>query len=211
MEKNVYSKSLKILPVKVYLEDLDEIISILNEDGPRKIEIKTREYKLTPDEFKQKYKDANLNYLEINSHSPYINVSFDYSNGVRIYSGDDSASSVGIIEKIKNVVKPKRKIFNLFLGKSNLNLSIFFILCWFFFLLFFKPLATKDVYLGGLIVYIVFSALFMAPLFNRNNIIVSNKKDRPNFFIRKSDDLVIAIISAFLGGAIGAIAMYFIK
>lgn len=211
MEKNVYSKSLKILPVKIYLEDLDEIISILNEDGSRKIEIKTREYKLTPDEFKQKYKDENLNYLEINSNNPYINVDFGYSNGVRIYSGDDSASSVGIIEKIKNIVKPKRKIFNLFLGRNNYNFSIIFILCWFLILLFFNHLATKEFYLVGFIVYIVFSALFMLPLFNRNNIIVSNKKDRPSFFIRKSDDLVIAIISAFLGGVIGAIAMYFIK
>ena len=211
MEKNVYSKSLKILPVKVYLEDLDEIISILNEDGSGKIEIKTREYKLTPDEFKQKYKDENLNYLEIKSSNPYINVDFDYSNGVRIYSGDDSASSVGIIEKIKNIVKPKRKIFNLFLGRNNYNLNIIFILCWLIILLFFNHLANKESYLVGVVVYIVFSALFMLPLFNRNNIIVSNKKDRPSFFIRKSDDLVIAIISAFLGGVMGAIAMYFIK
>lgn len=208
MEKIINSKSLQILPVKIYLDDLEKVINILNEDESKEIEIRTKEYKLTLDELKNKYLNESLNYLEIHRSNPYLTVEFNYgfsNNGVRIYSNDNSSSSIGIIEKIKNIIKPKRKFFNLLLGKYNINLSVLYVIFWIISGIFFKELITKDNYIISFLLYFTLSAMLMIPFFNKNSIILNYKRNRLNFFIRKKDDLFLIIISTIIGYLIGYI------
>jgi len=98
MEKITKSTRKNFPPVKLYLDDLVQIIEILESNEFKNVEISTDTHKFSKEELPLITNPVS----EIKSHVPfYISIKFNdsFGEGIRIYSGSDSTLAEGIIQK----------------------------------------------------------------------------------------------------------------
>lgn len=204
MEKITKSKSADLKPLVLYFEDVVKICEILSELSAE-ISIKTENYILENIEELKELGEKVIYHLEISVHNPYVSVDLRPSSA-RIYISEDNATQRGILDKIKQHLESKQRKLAWLANNSMLAGATLGASTWFFMF----GILGKD---QNFIIYGVLVALlgaFWSFYGHRNQfryftiIFTSSKNDVSNFFTRKKDDIMVALIS----GAIGALITY---
>lgn len=186
-----YSEDLK--PVKVYLDDLEKIVAILNETNQR-VEIIIGNYMLDNVEELKQIKEEVLYNMTIRVCNPYISVNLR-PNNARIYISEDTTISRGILGKIKDVlIRRKRHIayVNLFYITSGISFITGIFLSYSYNSKYFF------IWLIGLALTL-FLILLNCIICGKYSIIIPKYKiDAPSFFKRNSDKIIIGIITAII-------------
>jgi len=204
-------------PLKLYLEDLEEIAYILGETS--KAEFKTRDYKFTNlEELAAKYRGQRLKDLEIKIREPYVHIAlgkhFNYC-----YVHENSLTGAGIFYRIDQVL----------IGRSRSLISGFFLsfdtLPYFGFCLALMIGAAALILkrkenlnwplfmsiISGASGLMVCSIWGMHVLSSLNSVIlVKRKHEEQSFVTRNRDQLIIALFSAIVGAAVGALLTFWL-
>jgi len=118
--------------VIIYYEELKKVAEILETINNGQFFIRTEDYEFNDiDEFKKRYINQNLNYLEIGIKNPYIKITFTKFR-VRLYCVSDNEIDSGIFYKLDKILSPttrKPKIiysfsFSLFIGFVLIPLNL---------------------------------------------------------------------------------------
>ncbi|NOT05567.1 MAG: hypothetical protein HOP27_13305 [Anaerolineales bacterium] len=114
MEKKSLSRSEDLKPVKLYLDDLEKIVSILRTESAE-VSIETREYKYESlEELARNRKDT---IYELKLKSRYVTLTFtEYSAELYILNDEDKLR--GIFEKIKEIVVKRERNYRKIVSTS---------------------------------------------------------------------------------------------
>lgn len=200
-------------PVKLYLNDLENIYNILKE-YTNNVDIYTDNYRV---EDIQKLKNLEVkkeHYLFIRCRDPNIELVFR-PNQADIYFSEDTITNRGILSKIEEVLDKSKVHFGRFLISNWMYLI--------FLLIFFGLMPINNLGLSYfnwiIIAYLVIVIFLVALLYNfatksYSTIVYINKKDESSFWKRNKDKIWVAIISgtisAIIGAAIGSWITYLI-
>ena len=182
-------------PSKLYLNDLQEILSIF-EGSCKEVTIKTGEYEnVKPSELPELIEKLKLKSFEdiyIISREPYVTLDLR-SFGISAYVSESSSIQLGLIAQVKEIINKNRKKFfrvipNLITGAPMLAGM------------------AAIIYEEWLLVLLGFSVSFLmiwpaAKYQMSRTLEVSTipKQKESSFFKRRKDELIIAVTSAFLG------------
>jgi hypothetical protein len=201
MEKITKSISKNFPPVKLYLDDLIQIIEILESNDFNNIEILTASHKFSKEELPL----ITYPISEIKSHGPfYISIRFNdnFGEGIRIYSGSDSTLAEGIIQKLGKIFLPRKRTSILLFSNIWVALTIQFLLFISASFLYFGKKIDQQFYfsicIGGLLLSLFFGALDSGKLVKKNIFNYYKKVDQPSFWIRKKDEILVGIIVAII-------------
>lgn len=211
-----YEKNLPRL--RVYLEDLIEICNILkNVDGIEHVRINTCGHEINglEDDLEKVVKDfpKTTRYLTITAGkyegSRLFEVSFyRFMNAIECH--EDSAANRGAVSQIEDVLL-RRTLFTV-TGKEAWAASLLFGLV--FVSIPFSSKNENTAFWGFLLFLLTFSSsiilLGFQNLNHNSEIVFAKKKDRPNFFTRKKDELIMLLIGTAIGVVL-TIVTYFIK
>ena len=208
-EKNksitIYGKA-----VKLFKEDLDKIILILDQAGIQNIKIETQSYVYPSNELDNIGKEEIIEKI-FATHPKFFSLSFNSLEfyKYRISIDDNSLESEGLMTKIVNILNKRKRNLLTFLSNTN-YISIHFIIL--FIVLIFNN--NSDIYK---IIFYLYVALILIHLLIsvfvilfRNKykpVLLINKSELPNFWKKNKDSLIINLIvsafSIFLGLLIG--------
>lgn len=202
MRKVVGSYGEEIKPVRLYLDDLKEIVSIL-EGSCEEVDIQTDDVLLDSlDEIGDLKKEV-LNNLTISGRNPYVSLSMQPYH-IWLYIHKDTPQSRGLFQKVKLVlVRCQRPLAHIL---HNTALSV--LSSWIWILTVMAAIALKSRLLGlcaGLffilsIVWIFYSIRY----YDRRSIIVfpKNRIDSPSFVKRNFDKIIVGLVCAIIGALI---------
>jgi hypothetical protein len=180
--------SKEYLPVVLYLDDIEKILSVLLEFGNNNLEIKTKDYGFNDiKEFEKQYLNQNIKYLDIKLSNPYITLSFDKTSSKVYFSSDDSTLS-GAFFKIDKIISNAQR-------KPSFLYSYTYIIGIFIFLEILSNFNILDkIYEIPLILLFFIWYLWMAytRLFNSSSIVV-NKRSNVQKFFSKNRDFIIGL------------------
>jgi hypothetical protein len=202
MERITRTLSRSFKPVRLYLDDIEEIVTIIKEiDAQPKIQVE--DFRLDNLEEMTSLKKDMLHEMNISSTRPYISLEMRPS-WIRLYISEDKAESRGIFEKIRTILVSRKRPFTWIIHNSFLY-SVWCILAlygvvW--------GVRLKSIILTAsfaiiFILAIVFTIYGINDQFKRYTIIIPKyKQDSPNFIKRNRDKIIIAIISAIIGAVL---------
>ncbi len=196
------------LPViKMYLDDVQAIYDILKNNCNTVI-IETDKYQITDI---TKLKDIGvdeIHEMSFNCQNPDINIELRPYMG-RIYISEDSTLTRGILSQIEEILsKCKRKIV------SKLESSLFYLL---FSLLVSATIVLLVIFVElwlaifwGVTVVLIYILLvvksYRLSLRQHSTIILSERRERTNFFNRNRDQIIVGLIIAIVSVALTILA-----
>jgi hypothetical protein len=196
-------------PVKLYLDDTEQIIEIFRQDS-LEVSISTKDYVLNDFKELSDLKKDFITDVFIRVKEPYISLSLEHHQ-IWLYAEKDNAISRGLFEKVKQLLSKRKRPLAQFLQSSLLTglfagTSI--------------PLLTMGLAKTNSMLIFVSAIIFILALasgwysyhdhFERYSIIIPKYKiEAPSFWKRNSDALVLAIFSAIAGGIITLILAKF--
>jgi hypothetical protein len=200
MKKLVGSYSISLPPLKLFVDDIDEIIHIISEISEN-IQIRSENYELDNASDLLNLDVDTINHLEVESNNPYISAEFSRS-GARLYISTDDASSRGILEKIRQICFKRRRRFASFVVKIWPSYVFVFIG-----VILMGISEINRVYFPlGLLAFLVYIFLaianYIVDLRRYSIIVISKSTEHPNFLMRNSDEIIIGVGSAIIGGLI---------
>lgn len=185
--------------VKIYFDDINEVLEILKELKPSGIELQTGEKSFSIDEIKL-IADKRINNFKIIAHYVEewydIKISFDNFNN-KIYCHRQTNEIFGVCKKVEDYFKKKSRFFN-FAVKNYRSASLLGILIVIDLIIFFIIFQNQNQPL----IFIVFSFfisilsffVFYLTKFYRNIIILKNKKNCDNWFRRNKDQILVQLM-----------------
>lgn len=197
------------LPIaKLYLDDLKKIDEILKENSLI--------YKVTLDEYELEsigeilsIKDKQeFTKLSIRAIEPHFYLSLGTSLTARTWmSHEDDCTVLGVIEKIKPIIKERRNNWRFFSNILNFFLVIVvIILVWIYF-------ETKNSSILMFANVILWSFIFKSLFVKEKDVVVFksiNFEERTSYFTRNKDQIITNILSASIGLVTG-IVLTFLK
>ena len=209
MKKLVTSYSISLPQLKLYLDDVEEIVGYLAEvsEGVR---LSSREYQFEDVSDLMNLEAKKILELNINSYSPYIAVDLS-PTGARVYISEDSAESRGVLDKIAKLCLDRRRIVAAFMSRKVWLAPL---LAYPFLLasLVLLSNSSKDLLrialgLGGVAIMLIWIAVSYTVDLRRYSIVVlSRSSEQKSFISRNSDAIVLALISALVGSGLTVVA-----
>ena len=208
------SISKKYLPLRLYLDDLEEIEGFLSQD--HRISFESGDYQYdSVAELAQNRKEEILYDLEISQHDPYILVELKRT-WARVYVASSEPTSVGIFYNIDQLLRRRRRspsffytryfiwLFNGFVILGNL-------LLWANLL---GHLGLRHLSLAVVVLVIAAAIVLLAAVawiasvrvWRYSTIVLRHRREARGFFARNRDSLIVAIIAAIIGASLGIIA-----
>lgn len=197
------SISVDFPPVRLYLDDVEELFNILKKHA-KSVNIETEKYELDDVAHLKEIKSDKIHKLTLSTSSPYISIDFE-SGSARVYISEDTTLNRGILSEIEDVIKKcRRRIAHIF-HKSHLE--------------FYLPVvAVVSVvqayeYMKGWL-FGAFAALIIIPTvlglvfgwkidFSQySTIVLSERHKQDTFFKRNRDGIIVGIIVAIITAAI---------
>lgn len=180
----------------LYIDDLEQIVEVLQE-LVTDIEISTDEYTLTDIGELSKSNKEYFTFLKLATRDPYISTDLK-PDGIWLYIAKDDTVSRGAFEKIKQILVKRKRPFAWLLHNSVIpGLFIGLALGWGL---------VQGSFVGRLL---AISALILGvswfwyghrDRFEKYSLIIRKHRiEAPNFFKRKADEIVLAIIAAIIG------------
>lgn len=204
----------RLPPVKLYLEDVEEVCAIVQENAAR-LELETGDVALNGPLDLQRLPKNELTELEVRgireSGGTSLSVDFERSH-ITLFSSKDDSVSLGTAAKVKRVLRPRqRNLVRVLLSPifGGIPVGLF--------------LSATVISIVGLVegsallsiaslVLFAQGGLFVAPIFlysrKANLIIVKFRRDAPSFWQRRKDDLVVGLLAALVGAIIGSLLTY---
>jgi len=182
-------------PVKLFYDDIEEIYEILKAAN-NEVKIEADNYEIESLDEILTIKKPFFTNLQISIRNPYVSINFK-NNEIWLYASEDTAIQRGLYEKLKLLINKKKRLFAPLLQNSifsGLYLGTSF---WWF--------LTKEFTMGLIIIItgLLWMYLGYKSQFQHFSIIVPEySNNKPNFFIRNKDNIILAVISALLGGII---------
>jgi len=103
MKKLDKSLSKEYPPLKIYLDDLEQIEEVLS-DASESISIETQDYSFASiEDFAGNYSQKRINTLRITSTNPYVTVEFNPLS-CRLYVSSSSTNASGIFYKLDQII-----------------------------------------------------------------------------------------------------------
>jgi hypothetical protein len=200
MKKLVGSYAVKLPPLRLFIDDIEEIARVLSE-ASENIQIRSDNYELDNASDLFNLDVDTINNLELSSNNPYISAKF-LRGGARLYISTDDAYSRGILEKIKQICLKRRRRFASFVVKFWPSYVFVFIGI----TLMGMSKINRVYFPLGLLAFLfyVFLAIanYIVDLRRYSVIVISKSTERPNFLKRNSDEIIIGVGSAIIGGLI---------
>jgi len=182
-------------PARLYLNDLEEILTLFN-DNCEDVTFKTGEYdNIKPSELHDLVAKLHTHKFEdiyIQCRSPYMHLDLR-SYGIEAYVSESSPQQLGLVAQVKDLINSRKKKYIESVSNFLTNIPLF----------------------GGLILAmlgeweltaIAFGLSFVLiwpatsyKMAHSIEVLTTPKKTNVPFFKRKKDELLIAISSAFLG------------
>ena len=207
--KRTNSLDLKFKPVKLFLEDLQEIESILKEiPNFEAIEISIEDQKFESVEEVCKYHQevAEIDIVAKSTNYKSLSVSIrSYTNSIKDYNPD--LETRGVAQKVFELLEKKEKGLILKIRSIRRTLGV---IAWIVVLI--LPWVINDISkTSGLILLSVCLILLFSGLLTifskKSEIIFSNRKDRQSFWERRGEQmvttLIIGLITTVLGFLLG--------
>lgn len=193
------SKSFEDFPsTTLYLDDLKEILSVLSANC-EEVKLRTGDYDdVKPeelDELASSLKSERFQDIYIQAHHPNISIDLR-SFGIRAYISEDDVIQRGVISKIREVVARKERRY---FGKV---LNVIGIL---------PPAACAISFVMGEYAFsaamLLLSFLMIFPtvkyqMAHKVIVMPENQETRTPFLKRKKDELLVALVAAFVGAII---------
>ncbi len=210
--------NIKIAFVKIYRDDIDEIVSILRkEEFIRLIEVEANNFVCEPSKIGDLECDK-IRELKIRAYIPddYCNIEVDFNKyGVRIHCDKKTTLFFGVAKEIEDYLRNKIKFFG-FLTKGSIPFLLLGIstpvVLTMTLVMFLKKYQSWPFILAYLIVSLLFLFLMYLGLYYKNEIYLRGKKEYQNFFIRNKDqllvNLVVGIILAVMGFLLGRLTAW---
>jgi hypothetical protein len=220
MKKLAQSLSDFDLPsVTLYLDDIATIIALFAELSAN-IGIETQDTAFESLEELAQYgqNHKSLHNLTIKSVEPYMTLEFRRSSA-HFYASDSTLEMQGMFAALKNLLKHNRKatwFMNSIYGGLLLGALVSF--CLYFGI---SILAVGRVLGQPLIMVLSISPLLFAGILawrvfytqmrEYSTIVLKNRSDLTNFWVRKQDDIVLVVITALVTAIATAIVTYLLK
>jgi hypothetical protein len=213
MKKIVKNFSEDFERVELFREDLEKIESKLQELSPTEFHIELFDHQY--DSFEEVNEvNKSIDTLSIKTYSPTVTLDFTtYVTSLCVIGEYYENNSVrGVIASIVEILnKRKRKVLNILYplsltikASTYIMLTIFLISCSLFFSIdfsrfFLKSLITVLAVILGSYVLLLFLGKRWIPF---SVLHLCYKENKPNFFKRKKDEIILLILGAFIGGII---------
>jgi len=197
---------------KLYLEDIERILEILDEAKIREIDISAEGYSYNNIEELEE-KKTKINNLFIKTHQPYINIEFT-KDGSRFYIGSDDLKSRGIFSSINEIISRRERKFLWILTIHNIFANILIVTSWLLSRIYDKE--YPNYIIKNIIFVLIGLFLFWTPIsilvhWKFYSLINLMKKDKiSNFFIRNKDNIIISTIFTIFGISLGIIIQRFL-
>lgn len=209
MEKLKKNISKEYLPVKIYIDDLEKVVAVLD-DNSIKYSIETDFYKYDSlAELVNSSTDRNTKNLKIQTANPYMTIEF-HKMWAKVYVSVDDMLTTGLFHKIDEIINQSRRLIPFFY-------SYYFV--WLVNIL--LPIESALINRDGKLfpeyfdttLYILW-ILWLARatyirLVKHSSIQLIKKEHVSSFFQRKRDDLILALLSALVGAILGVIGTIF--
>jgi len=184
----------------LYLDDLSEILGTLAK-ACKSIEVRAGDYKICdPAELHvlaSQFPKGRFGHIYLQGNDPYVSIDLRTS-GVSAYISKDTLEQRGLVSKIRDIVQrgKKRNLHPgwLFSGLSNIAVIV---ATWQF--------ISKEYLMGSLLIILSLASIPISVGYGMKNTVIVHSQSRGSvrtFFERKKDDIALAFIAAFLGGAI---------
>lgn len=187
-------------PIKLYLDDLEEIEEALKKASDS-ISFETEEYEFDSiEELKTHYKTAQLYELEVSTRSPYVSLDLDRKSAF-VYAASSEANSAGAFYRLEQIISRRllkpRWIYSLPLVLVLTSIGTFV-------QYHFSNRINYYVSLSIAILLMIWGIFACYVALRRHSVIVLiHRNSEEPFFQRNKDNLTLAIISALLGAILG--------
>jgi hypothetical protein len=198
------------LPVKIYIDDIEKIISLFDENKI-KYTLQTDQYKYESlSELLDSKKEKSIGSLKIQTFEPYISIEFEKKWAI-IYVSSDETFITGLFHKIDRIINQSKRII-------SFSYSYYFV--WVLnFLLLTIALINRGgklypQYIGisfSIISLFWISRIFYIRYVRYSSIQLIRKEHVSNFFQRKRDDLILSLLSALIGAILGIVGTILIS
>jgi len=211
MEKISHPIRERLSFVRLYLDDIENLLTILKEEGFSNIKVKNIEHQYSDDEFNKIKPKKPLD--EIVSNVPFY-ISISLGRDVDVYASVDTALAQGVVKKITNLLKKKkRKAFSI-ITNPWLRWSLFIPS-----LLISNILSFENIISFKMMSVTIFVSLILFNILNildspyyskRNIIILEHSVKQQSFFMRNKDQLIVNAICIIIGSLVGSLITYII-
>lgn len=187
--------------VTLYIDDIEEIVALFA-SACEHVEIETGEFKTSdPSELTDmasKFRSGRFPRVKISGHVPYVSLEL-LPQRARAYISEDSVEQRGVISKARDVLNRRKKL------KPGLVSGFFvFVLS----TVGFNLIEDRQFTIGFILLgfaFLCWPVIVNLSMKNTVTVNTSRLSDRSHFFSRKRDDLILAMISAIVGGAIAIV------
>lgn len=197
MKKKTQNFSQSFKMPHLFREDLENIEIVIKSLSPREYKLETKDFEYNSVEEIPKDTNAENNF-DIQVHCPsYISINFDKSNA-DIYTSDDDLEIVGAVKKITDIILKKERKFLWFLAKLAWGI-IPLIVGWSFGKIATdqKEISRNEAFLTLAIIILsilLFIWGFYTIYYKFSLVEFKYQKDKPNFFIKNKDQIIVGII-----------------
>lgn len=191
-------------PLVMWLEDLTEIIAFLQESA-KNIEISTEDYRFsTLDELKQHVGSrTQFNLALMTDANPHVTIDFN-QHKPRLYVAGDAAQATHLYHELNSLLSRCQRSFPWMYSLRFAIILAFVVLTAEYFVYWraFASIAPQIftallAVVGPLVVWVSFVKLRRVCVIR-----MQRRADRPPFFERNRDQLVVLLIGALLGGGV---------
>ena len=190
--------SYKLGPIHLYLDEIEKIIEHLR-SGAETVDVDAGEFHLEPTDKLADIKGAEIHDLTIESSNPHIAVQL-WPRSAELIAYRDDPNTRGLFEVIKDELITHQRLFSGFhrypmAGGVTLGLSPSVLL--------FLPIPTAQRLIATALMFAL-GVLMSLPVLrilhkSYSTVVLRYRAERPSFWQRKGDEILIALISAIIG------------
>jgi hypothetical protein len=202
-------------PIKLYLDELNEIIDLLKEHYGDKIEIRTKDYKFNDVDVLQQLDAAKIHHLEISAGEKWYSGEIEMElkrNDVKIICKQDTPTNRGIVAKLKDLLLKRKRLVNTYRRFWPLGILIpagVVTLVTTRYSVNLPRLVSAGLGALGMLLFNLW--IILADYRYHTVIIPKLKRDAPSFWTRNKDQIWLVVIGAIVGTIITSIVALLIK
>lgn len=209
----------KYRPLKLYKDDLVDIINIAkeeyekaNSDAHRHIDIRVDEFEIegTEDLDKIEKEVVNLFYIYLN-FSPVLRLSLENCSASLLVTDDKDTWLMGVASKIDSILQNRQRSFSFFFSNARPGLIIFvglfFLFCACILSLFTS--AYLLIPIGILFISLIWWVEGIKP--NYSTIIMSNSNEVRSLFRRNKDKILLSLLVSIITGFVSVLGTLLVQ
>ncbi|MEK6602137.1 MAG: hypothetical protein AABZ09_09675 [Candidatus Binatota bacterium] len=196
------SESTYLPSVHLHLEDLEAIVQIVGEAGAG-VTIADKSHEFTSFEEMRQHRGDTITNLKIVGRSPYVSVEFQRwpPFGHHLYTSEQDTRVIGAFHRIYEILRKRQSILSKVFPRPLPTIAFFS----FWILTSIRVADLQAQSLLSITGYLLFIIFFAGGLGNSGlltTISLRRQHEAMSFFARRRDDLLLAIVSAILGGVV---------